>query len=121
MKRKILIIENDNDIRNIIAFVLEEEGFETHSVPEPKSLEEVLHFKADVILVDEFINNKPGHRICLQIKQYEQLKNVPVIILSTANDIEVIVTECSANDYVKKPFDIQELINKVIGVIDVKL
>ncbi len=121
MKRKILVIENDNDIRNIIALVLEEEGFETHSVPEPKNLEEILYFKADVILVDEFINNKPGHRVCLQIKQYEQLKNVPVIILSTANDIEVIVTECSANDYVKKPFDIQELIDKVIRVIDTKL
>ena len=116
-----MVIENDSDIRNIIALILEEEGFETHSVPEPKSLVEILHFKADVILVDEFINEKPGHRLCLQIKQYDQLRDIPVIILSTANDIEVIVSECSANDYLKKPFDVQELIDKVIRVIDTKV
>lgn len=118
MKKKVLIIENDHDIRNIVAFILEEEGFETLSSPEPEDLDQILEFRPHVILIDEFINSQPGHRFCLKIKQSEKLRSIPVIILSTANDIELIVQECKANNYIKKPFDIQEMVEKVVGLID---
>jgi len=118
MKKKVLIIENDHDLRTMVVYLLEEEGFETFSSPEPKNLEEILEFKPHVILIDEFINNQPGHRFCLKIKQSEKLKDIPVIILSTADDIELIVEECKANDYVKKPFDIREMVEKVVKTID---
>ena len=118
MKKKILVIENDREIRNIIDYILEEEGFSTLSMSEPKSLDAVLEYKPHAILIDEFINNKPGHRLCLQIKQVEELAPIPVIILSTANNIELIATECKANDYLRKPFDVEEMVKKVIGVID---
>jgi len=117
MKKKVLIIENDQDIRTLVDFILEDEGFETFSCPEPDNLDEILEFNPHVILVDEFINNRPGHRFCLKIKQSEKLSNIPVIILSTANDIEIIVEECKANDYVKKPFDIQVMVEKVVNLI----
>lgn len=118
MKKKVLIIENDHDIRTLVAYLLEEEGFETFSSPEPETLEEIQAFKPHVILIDEFINNQPGHRFCLKIKQSEKLKNIPVIILSTADDIELIVEECKANDFIKKPFDIEVMVEKVVNIID---
>ena len=118
MKKKVLIIENDHDIRMLVAYLLEEEGFETFSSPEPKNLEEILDFKPHVILIDEFINNQPGHRFCLKIKQSEKLKDIPVIILSTSDNVELIVEECKANDYVKKPFDIEVMVGKVLNIID---
>lgn len=94
-----MIIENDQDIRFIIEYILEEEGFTTLTMPEPDDLSAIIPFGPDVILLDEFINNKPGHRLCRKIKQVRKLAAVPVIILSTANDIEPIVAECDANDY----------------------
>ncbi|MGZ3751668.1 MAG: response regulator [Mucilaginibacter sp.] len=118
MKKKVLIIENDRDIRDLVEYILEEEGFDALSMPEPERLTMVLEFGPDVILIDEFVNNKPGHRLCLKIKQAEELDRIPVIILSTATDIELIVTECKANDYIKKPFDVQEMIDKVMRVLD---
>lgn len=118
MKKKVLIIENDRDIRDLVEYILEEEGFNALSIPEPERLAVVLEFGPDVILIDEFVNNKPGHRLCLKIKQAEELDHIPVIILSTAQDIELIVTECKANDYIKKPFDVQEMIDKVMRVLD---
>ncbi len=118
MKRKVLIIENDHDIRNIVDFILTEEGFETCSIPEPESMTDILQFKPELILIDEFINSKPGHRLCLKIKQEPILKNMPVIVLSTANDIELIATECQANDFIRKPFDVNEMIEKVVRVLD---
>jgi len=118
VKRKVLIIENDNDIRNIVSYILEEEGFTTLSIAEPDTVEQLVQFKPDVILIDEFINSKPGHRLCLKIKQAKHLNDIPVIVFSTANDIELIATECKANDYIRKPFDVKEMVHKVIRAVD---
>lgn len=112
-----LIIENDQDIRHIVDFILAEQGFETLSVPEPAELSALITFGPDVILLDEFINSQPGHRLCRKIKKVPALAAVPVIILSTANDIELIATECDANDYIRKPFDVAEMVGKVLGIV----
>ena len=117
VKRKVMIIENDPDIRDIVSFVLSEEGFIIFSTPEPETLHHIVEFKPDVILIDEFINSKPGHRLCLKIKNNALLNEVPVIVLSTANDIELIATECQANDYIRKPFDVHEMVEKVVKIV----
>jgi two-component system phosphate regulon response regulator PhoB len=118
MKKKVLIIENDQDIRYIVEFILIEQGFEVLSIPEPENLTEIIPFAPDVILLDEFINSRPGHRLCRKIKNVAALAVIPVIILSTANDIELIATECDANDYIRKPFDIEDMVEKVARIIN---
>jgi two-component system phosphate regulon response regulator PhoB len=118
VQRKVLIIENDQDIRHIMEYILQEQGFETLSISEPEDLSEIVPFRADVILLDEFINSKPGNRLCRKIKQEPALANIPVIILSTANDIELIATECNANDYISKPFDVASMVSKVLRIVD---
>jgi len=117
MNRKILIIENDQDIRNIVEYILQAEKFITLCTPEPESLTEILLFMPEVILIDEFVNSRTGHRLCLRIKQEPLLQHIPVIILSTANDIELIVSECKANDYIRKPFDVEEMVEKIVRVL----
>lgn len=118
MKKKVLIIENDQDIRHIVDFILQEQGFDTLSIPEPDDLAEIVPFKPNVILLDEFINSKPGHRLCRKIKQVPALAVTPVIILSTANDIELIAKECDANDYIRKPFDVADVVGKVLRMVN---
>jgi two-component system phosphate regulon response regulator PhoB len=118
LKKKVLIIENDQDIRLIIEYILEEQGFTTLSMPEPDDLSAIIPFAPDVILLDEFINSKPGHRLCRKIKQVQKLAAVPVIILSTANDIELIATECDANDYISKPFDVEDMVVKIMRIVN---
>ena len=117
-KQKVLIIENDRDIRDMIDYILSQEGFDTLSVPEPSTMAEILKFKPDLILIDEFVNNQPGHRLCQKIKGQNLLSHLPVIVLSTANDIEIIATECQANDYLRKPFDMKEMIEKVKRIVN---
>lgn len=118
MKKKVLIIENDQDIRHIVEFILQEQGFETLSLPEPESLLAIIPFQPDVILLDEYINSKPGHRLCRQIKQVPALAAIPVIILSTANNIELIAEECQANDHIRKPFEVEDMVGKVLRLVD---
>jgi two-component system phosphate regulon response regulator PhoB len=118
LKKSVLIIENDQDIRHIVEFILQEQGFETLSIPEPDELSGIISFHPDLILLDEFINSKPGHRLCRKIKQLPALAAVPVIILSTANDIELIAMECEANDYIRKPFDVADMVGKVVRIVN---
>lgn len=118
MRKKVLIIENDQDIRHIVEIILEDHGFETLSMAEPKELSAIIPFAPDVILLDEFINSKPGHRLCRKIKQVPKLASIPVIILSTANDIELIAAECQANDHIAKPFNIDEVVSKVVRLVN---
>lgn len=118
MRKKILIIENDQDIRQIVEFILNEQGFITFSIPEPEDLTTLISFAPDLILLDEFINSQPGHRLCRKIKQVQGLASVPVIILSTSNDIEIIATECEANDFIRKPFDVEDMVAVVLRSVD---
>lgn len=118
MKKNVLIIENDQDIRHIVEFILQEQGYQTLSIPEPDDLLKLVAFQPDLILLDEFINSEPGHRLCLKIKKIPALAAVPVIILSTANDIELIATACEANDFIRKPFDVNDMIAKVLRGLD---
>lgn len=87
-------------------------------MPEPEDLLEIVPFARDAILLDEFINAKPGHRLCRKIKQVPGLATVSVVILSTANDIELIATECDANDYIRKPFDVGDMVDKVVRLVN---
>jgi two-component system phosphate regulon response regulator PhoB len=118
LDKKVLIIENDEDIRHIVEFILKEQGFNTLSIPEPEDLSEIIPFAPDVILLDEFINNKPGHRLCRKIKQVTALAATPVIILSTADNIELIAAECDANDHIRKPFEVDDIVGKVVRMVN---
>ena len=93
---------------------MNEQGFETLSIPDPENLTDIIQFAPDVILLDEFINSRAGHRLCRKIKQINVLAAIPVIILSTAHDIELIAVECQANDYIRKPFDVADMVGIVV-------
>lgn len=117
LKKKVLIIEDDPAIQELIGYILESEGFQVVATSHNLSTDLSTH-KADLILLDEWVNKKEGHMLCKEIKQIHTTKNLPVIILSTAPDIADIAKNCKADGYLAKPFDIDEivsLVNKVLG------
>ncbi|MEX8546294.1 MAG: PleD family two-component system response regulator [Mucilaginibacter sp.] len=108
MKKKVLIIENDRDIRDIISYVLEDNGYEV-IVAEPRPVGRLHTYNPDLILLDEWLNEREGQLLCTELKDMHETKHVPVIILSTANNIEEIANICKAKGFVNKPFDLDEL------------
>ena len=111
-KKRVLLIEDNDDISEIVRWVLEDEGYEvrtTRHLP----VYELAKFKADLIVLDEWINDKEGHMFCSKIKALQELKHIPVIIFSTANNIEEIVRTCNANGFIRKPFDVEMLLAEV--------
>lgn len=112
VKKKVLIIENDSDIRNIVSYILTEEGYEVIPAnPRPSNL---LHtYKADLILLDEWVNEKEGHLLCTELKEMHETRHIPVIIFSTNSNIKAIAAKCKAEGYLSKPFDIDALVEEV--------
>jgi DNA-binding response OmpR family regulator len=111
MSKKVLIVENDEDIRNIVGFILENEGYEVAGCN--YTIENLVTMTADLILLDEWVNQKEGPMLCKEIKAVEKLAQIPVIIFSTAMDIAEIAARCSANGYIHKPFDLESLTAEV--------
>ncbi|WP_345951552.1 MULTISPECIES: response regulator [unclassified Mucilaginibacter] len=111
-KKRILLIEDSDDIQAIVQLILEDEGYEVVAA-NPRPVTEWINDNADLIVLDEWINEQEGHMLCREIKKMQILKHVPVIIFSTAPNIEAIVETCGAEGFVRKPFDIDDLLKEI--------
>lgn len=110
--KKVLLVEDSEDVSNIVRWILEEKGYEviiTHHLPATQ----LAGFRCDLIVLDEWFNNGGGHMLCKEIKAIHDLKHIPVVIFSTAIDIEELMKDCGADGFVRKPFDVEELTNEV--------
>ena len=113
MKKKVLVVENDPDILEIISYVLKDDGYEPILCLTEKGIFDVIREKnPDVILLDVIKPTDQGTILCREIKAAETSKHIPVIVLSTHSQIEDVKEIC-ADDVIKKPFDISYLLGVV--------
>lgn len=113
MKRKILVVEDDEDIRQIIFYVLSDEGFEPILCKNRDAIFEIIRtHQPDVILLDVVKPTDQGTELCRAIKAGEGTKHIPVIVLSTHFNIDDVKKVC-ADEVLKKPFDIDKLVDIV--------
>lgn len=115
MGKRILIIEDDIDILSIFEMILEEEGYELLLKQTGLPLEEAILFKPDLILLDVRLEGFPklGTEICTEFKESRELANIPMILISSEHNLEVLADGCHADGFLSKPFQIDKLINKV--------
>ena len=115
MKKRILVIDDDEDILTILDILFGDEGYEVILLNTGTTAEEVKIIHPDVILLDVRINgfNKTGDQICNEIKSLNSTKNIPVILLSAEFNVSELAQECGANGYMRKPFNVNELVNQV--------
>lgn len=113
MAKKILVVEDEQDIANIIVFNLQRAGFETLEAGDgPTGLRMALEESPDLILLDVMLPGMDGFEICKRVRETSQ---VPIIML-TAREEEadkIFGLELGADDYVTKPFSVVELVARV--------
>src|SRR6478609_79670 len=113
MAKKILVIEDDKDIRDTIVYVLEEQGYEVVSSEEAKILKSLDTIKPDLILLDNWLtewkSDANGQQLSKELKSNPKTSHIPVIIVSAVSDIADIAQAGLADGYLKKPFDLTEL------------
>lgn len=116
-KQKILIVDDDNNIAELIALYLTKECFETSIVNDGEdALKEFQSFRPNLILLDLMLPGIDGYQVCREIRQKS---DVPIIMLSAKGETfdKVLGLELGADDYIIKPFDSKELVARVRAVL----
>ncbi len=115
MTKRILIIEDDPDILDILNIIFVDEGFEIISRQNGMSADEIGLLHPDLVLLDVRINGfeKTGAQICEELKSFAQTSHLPVLLLSAENGLKQIAKECGADEHMSKPFTIKHLLDKV--------
>ncbi len=116
-KQKILIVDDDNNIAELISLYLIKECFETQIVNDGESaLEAVESFEPNLILLDLMLPGMDGYQVCREVRAKN---SVPIIMLSAKGEVfdKVLGLELGADDYMEKPFDTKELVARVKAVL----
>ena len=120
MSVKILVIEDEPDIRRNLEYNLGREGFNASSVGSLDEAGEKLKSKKfDLILLDLMLPDGSGLDLCKKIKSNSETETTPIIILTAKDDEvdKVVGFELGADDYVTKPFSVRELILRVKAIL----
>lgn len=113
MSKKIIVIEDDRDILDMMRYILEDEGYQVLPSSEAEPIETIIQQDPDLILLDERLAEMPGHELCKHIKTHPLTRRIPVIMVSAVRDLNKIAGRCMADTYLPKPFDMSELIGLV--------
>ena len=120
MPDKILVIEDEPDIRKTLEYNLAREGFIVSTAGSLKKAKNILENpNFSLILLDLMLPDGSGLDLCRELKSNSALKEIPIIILTAKDDEvdKVVGFELGADDYVTKPFSVRELILRVKAVL----
>ena len=111
--KKLLLIENDQDTRDVMGAVLEYNEFEVVESQKKMSLQEIEQINPDIIVIDHLLDDGFGSDLCLAIKSNPKTKNIPVILYSASYKIEQIALDSGADAFIAKPFDLNNFLQIV--------
>jgi DNA-binding response OmpR family regulator len=113
--RRILAVDDDNDIVDIIKIILEDEGYEVSTLTNGRDVMQAISLqRPDLILLDVMLGGIDGRDICRDIKNDALLSDIPIVMISASHNLHNLLTEQgSPDDFLAKPFDIDHLIKKV--------
>lgn len=117
---KILIAEDDQDIRELIVLTLQFSDFDVVSVEDGSlAVEKARSESFDLILMDVRMPRMTGYEACRQLKELDSTKNIPIIFLSAKGQEQEIQTglDAGAADYILKPFAPDTLVNTINKVL----
>jgi two-component system phosphate regulon response regulator PhoB len=115
-KAMILVVEDDPDIRELIAYTLGKEGYETTQAPNGEDgLKAMAERKPDLVLLDVMLPGMDGLELLRRAKADKALRGIPVLMVSARGEEVDVVSglELGADDYVTKPFSPRVLVARV--------
>lgn len=116
-KQKILIVDDDNTIAELISLYFTKECFETMIVNDGESVMPCLQtFAPNIILLDIMLPGMDGYQVCREVRAKY---SIPIIMLSAKGEVfdKVLGLELGADDYIEKPFDSKELVARAKAVL----
>lgn len=120
MRPWVLVVDDEEPIRKIIAFQLEKAGYDVYACADgEEALRMVDGREPDLILLDVMMPNMDGYEVCKRLKSNYQTSHIPIIMVTAKAELENRLQgfEDGANDYITKPFAITELLVRVKNVL----
>lgn len=109
--KKIFIVEDDNGIRELLEILLQTYNYDVETFGTVKSFKKGIPGKIpDLFLLDIMLPDGNGLQLCRELKNNEETGDVPVVLMSAHADIN---RREGANDFISKPFDVEELLNRI--------
>jgi DNA-binding response OmpR family regulator len=116
---KLLVIDDDKDLLEVTKSLLTRKGFEVETNDNwDDALHQLESFEPQLILLDVFLNGIDGLDICKKLKSMPNTCHIPILIFSAYPSIaERVIYEYGADDFIAKPFEVNELVTKVHSVL----
>ncbi len=114
--KKLIIIEDDTDAREMVAFTFENGGFEVTRCRKETAVEDIAASKPHIIIIDYQLNGTPGNEICLKLKASALTGHIPIILYSATLDIDKIPVNTCADGVIAKPYELEDfvyLVNRI--------
>jgi CheY-like chemotaxis protein len=118
---KILVIDDDKEMLNVVDLILSNHGHTVQSIFKwQETIEKIESFHPDIILIDVLLGRQTdGRDICEYIKSDTETRDIPIILFSAISDISQTYPACQADDFISKPFDAQTMISKIQSYLPV--
>jgi CheY-like chemotaxis protein len=112
-KQRILVVEDDPAILEVLQLILEEGGYAVEPVAGGEALGKFPNGHPDLLLLDIWLSGWDGREICRTLKSREETKNLPIVLCSASRDGAAMAREAGADGFVAKPFDLDDLLATV--------
>lgn len=112
-----MIADDDPGIVDAIGMILTHEGYEVESTSDGATFSEIKKNQPDLVLLDIWMSGEDGREICRKMKATPKTKGIPVIIISASKDIKKSAIDSGADGFLEKPFEMQELLNKIKSLL----
>jgi DNA-binding response OmpR family regulator len=113
--KKVLVVDDENDILDVIRIILEDEGYDVTTLNNGRNiLEEISNNTPDLILLDVMLCGMDGREICRDIKADPRFESIPIIMISASHNLHGFLGQKGYLDgFIAKPFDIDNLVEVV--------
>ena len=116
--KTVLIIDDDLEIRQLIADILTDAGYRVQTGVGVTDLYEIEKAPPSLILIDHWLDGKTGRDICYQLKTNPLTDDIPVVLISATTNLEQTALSCRADGFIQKPFEVDALLEKVAAITD---
>ncbi|MEO6894450.1 MAG: response regulator [Ginsengibacter sp.] len=119
---KILILDDDMDLLSIVKSLLKKKGYEVWAFANwQKAWEYIKNNKPNLILLDVFLKGMDGMNVCKKLKSSSSTRDIPIIMLSSYPNIgSSAINEFGADEFIAKPFEVNDMITKIKEVLSVR-
>jgi DNA-binding response OmpR family regulator len=112
-QKKIMVADDDPGIVDAVCMMLDFEGYEVSSTVNGATVVDMTNEHPDLLVLDIWMSGQDGRDICRHLKSNDSTRDIPVLMISASKDIQQSAFDSGADDFLAKPFEMDDLLQKI--------